>query len=74
MKYLERYAFEFIPDITNIPDFPEIINDETISTYFGFDEEDKKIIKNRRSYMLCAEGTDPIEKWVVGAECNAPPL
>ena len=74
MKYLERYAFEFIPDITNIPDFPEIINDETISTYFGFDEEDKKIIKNRRSYMLCAEGTDPIEKWVVGAEGNAPPL
>ena len=60
MKYLERYAFEFIPDITNIPDFPEIINDETIATYFGFDEEDKKIIKNRRSYMMCGEDTSPL--------------
>jgi hypothetical protein len=45
MKYLERYAFEFIPDITNIADFPEIINDETVSNYFGFDDEDKKQIQ-----------------------------
>ena len=44
MKYLERYAFEFIPDINNIPDFPEIINDETIATYFGFDAEDRAVI------------------------------
>ena len=45
MKYLERYAFEFIPDITIIHDFPDIINDETVASYFGFDEEDKKQIQ-----------------------------
>lgn len=44
MKYLEKYAFEFIPDITKMIDFPEIINDESISCYFGFDEEDIKNI------------------------------
>lgn len=44
MKYLEKYAFEFIPDITKMRDFPEIINDESISCYFGFDEEDIKNI------------------------------
>ncbi len=45
MKYLEKYAFEFIPDITKIKDFPDKINDETIATYFGFDAEDKKHIQ-----------------------------
>jgi hypothetical protein len=44
MKYLERYAFEFIPDITKIPDFPHIINDNTIAEYFCLDDEDKKHI------------------------------
>ena len=41
MKYLEKYAFELIPDITNIADFPEVINDETIADYFGFDKEER---------------------------------
>ena len=49
MKYLERYAFKLIPDITQIPDFynkiKEIneineINDKTIADYFGLDEID----------------------------------
>ena len=35
MKYLEKYVFELIPDITKIPDFPKEITDETISQYFG---------------------------------------
>jgi len=30
MKYLEKYIFEMIPDITNIPDFPPVINDSSI--------------------------------------------
>ena len=34
MKYLEKYVFEFIPNITNIPEFPCIINDSTIATFF----------------------------------------
>ena len=39
MMYLEKYAFELIPDITNLLDFPEVINDDTIADYFGFDEK-----------------------------------
>lgn len=54
MKYLEKYAFEFIPDITNLPDFPTIINDDTIANYFEFDEIDKKNIQNyhKKSYIF----------------------
>ena len=44
MKYLEKYAFEFIPNIICIPDFPQIINDETISAFFKLDEEDMEHI------------------------------
>jgi len=44
MKYLEKYIFELIPDITKLPDFPEIINDDTIACYFGFTEKDKENI------------------------------
>ena len=45
MKYLEKYAFEFIPDVTCLPDFPSVINDDTIADYFGFDDIDKKNIQ-----------------------------
>jgi len=52
MMYLEKYAFELIPDITNLSDFPEVINDDTIADYFGFDEKDRlnieKINKSRK--------------------------
>jgi len=46
MAYLEKYAFELIPDITFLPDFPEEINDDTIADYFGFDEKDRENILN----------------------------
>ena len=36
MKYLERYVFQLIPDITKIPNFPSTINDKTISDFFQF--------------------------------------
>lgn len=49
MKYLEKYAFEFIPDITKIKDFPETINDETVAVFFGLDAEDKKNIQTFQS-------------------------
>lgn len=54
MKYLEKYAFEFIPDITHLSDFPTTINDDTIAEYFGFDEIDKKYIQNyhKKGYIF----------------------
>jgi hypothetical protein len=46
MKYLEKYAFEFLPDITQLVDFPptHLITDETIATYFGLSVEERKQI------------------------------
>ena len=56
MKYLEKYAFEFIPDITQLPDFPsgETMNEETIAGYFKLDEEDRKHIQelHRKDYKM----------------------
>ena len=46
MKYLEKYIFQLIPDITKINDFPEIINDDSIAEYFNFDDIDRENIKN----------------------------
>ena len=53
MKYLEKYAFQFIPDITNLPDFPEVINDESVSLYFGLDDNDRKHINSlhKKQYL-----------------------
>lgn len=44
MKYLEKYAFELLPDITQLADFPptHLITDETIAIYFGFSEAERK--------------------------------
>jgi len=41
MRYLEKYVFELIPDISNLNDFPENITDETIADYFNFSEEER---------------------------------
>ena len=46
MKYLEKYAFELIPDITKLKNFPLDINDETIAEYFELDENDIECINN----------------------------
>ena len=40
MKYLEKYVFELIPNITKISDFPKIINDNTIANYFELSQEE----------------------------------
>jgi hypothetical protein len=45
MKFLEKNAFDLIPDITQLDDFPEEINDDSIAEYFGFNENDKKNIQ-----------------------------
>jgi tRNA1(Val) A37 N6-methylase TrmN6 len=46
MKYLEKYAFQFLPDICNLPDFPIEITDESVATYFGLEETDKDHINH----------------------------
>ena len=46
MKYLERYAFELIPDITKFKNFPININDETIAEYFELDDQDIECIND----------------------------
>lgn len=47
MKYLEKYAFEFIPDITRLPGFPSAqeLSDETIATFFELDAVDRHHIQ-----------------------------
>jgi len=54
MKYLEKYAFELIPDITRAVDFPKLINDETIADYFGFEPVDRLNIQrlHRKNYTF----------------------
>jgi len=50
MKYLEKYIFELLPDITRVHDFPQNITDETVMNYFELDEKERKCIKMRRKY------------------------
>jgi hypothetical protein len=46
MKYLEKYAFQLIPDISQLENFPEHITDKTIADYFDFNEKDRESIEN----------------------------
>ena len=48
MKYLEKYAFQFIPDITRLPGFPkaEELNETTVADFFGLDALDRLHIQN----------------------------
>ena len=54
MKYLEKYAFELIPDITQFADFPNTIDDDTIADYFGFDKLERQSIKalHKKNYIF----------------------
>lgn len=55
MKYLERYAFEFIPDITRLPCFPSSkeLSDDTVANFFGLDQVDKTHIQSchKKNYL-----------------------
>ena len=53
MKYLEKYIFQLIPDITKIEDFPKVINDDSIAQYFNFDDIDRENIKNLHKKNYC---------------------
>lgn len=51
MKYLEREAFGFIPNVVKLEDFPlKNITDETIADYFGFSEKERFVISLCREY------------------------
>ena len=45
MKYLEKYVFELIPNITKISKFPKIINDDTVAKFFNLTEIEYNAIK-----------------------------
>ena len=53
MKYLEKYAFEFIPDITKLLDFPKNITDKTVADYFQFDIMERNYINTfmKKKYL-----------------------
>jgi hypothetical protein len=55
MKYLERYAFEFIPDITRLPGFPKSqeLSDDAVADFFGLDMLDKTHIQSchKKNYL-----------------------
>ena len=54
MKYLEKYAFELIPNILKLNDFPEEINDESIMNYFNLSLDDKEnVLKlHKKNYIF----------------------
>ena len=46
MKYLEKYVFELMPDITKLEGFPHTdITDETIADYFQLSERERKAVQ-----------------------------
>ena len=53
MKYLEKYVFDMIPDITVIPDFPSKINDNTLKKYFNLNSKEVFAIKHhtKKNYL-----------------------
>lgn len=57
MRYLERYAFQFIPNINKIENFPNLLNvsrekrDNLIYSFFNFSQNEKiKIEKFHKNY------------------------
>lgn len=46
MKYLEKYIFEYIPQIHLIKDFPKIITNENICSFFNLNEIETNYVNN----------------------------
>ena len=42
MKYLEKYVFQFIPDIFKMEDLPLSTDDNLLCDYFGLNELEKE--------------------------------
>jgi hypothetical protein len=54
MKYLEKYAFQLIPDIPKLVGLSRPITDDTIAKYFNFDSVDKENIQilHKKEYVF----------------------
>ena len=54
MKYLEKYAFQLIPDIPKLVGLSRPITDEVIATYFGLDNMDRENIMHlhKKEYLF----------------------
>ena len=61
MRYLERYAFKFIPNITKIENFPNLLNincearEKLLSSFFNFSQKEETYIKklfNNYNYFI----------------------
>ena len=53
MKYLEKYIFQLLPDITKLKHFPHVINNNSIFSYFELNHKERTFIQQRHK----------IEKW-----------
>ena len=47
MKYLEKYIFELLPDITLLCDFPKMITNQSMMNYFDLDDMERTYIQKR---------------------------
>ena len=53
MSYLEKYIFEILPDITLIPNLPDIIDDNSLCNFFGLDDLERNLINTfHKKYLL----------------------
>lgn len=54
MKYLEKYIFQLLPDITILENFPNEINDKTIADFFGYSGLEIQAIQslNKKNYSF----------------------
>ena len=46
MKYLEKEAFTFLPNILTIKEFPTVLTDSMLFDYFGITDEERNYIIN----------------------------
>ena len=46
MKYLEKYIFQLLPDITKLDNVPDNITVDSLSDYFKLTDEERKSVKN----------------------------
>ena len=48
-KFMSNRIFDILPDISNIPNFPKEITDETLIEFFKFDEDDIECINKYKA-------------------------
>ncbi len=55
MRYLDKAAFAFIPNIFGLPNLPADITDESLAAYFGLSDQECEAIARHtpRSYSVC---------------------